>query len=563
MTRGYRFANALATKIAGRFSASRLRTKSDRLLAQRSLRRRAALLLIPVLFVIDVGAQETWVWRRPTPTGNDLSGIAYGNGTWVAVGLLGTILSSEDGRNWGLQNADTENHLNAVVLGNDEFVAVGDSGTVLTSFNGSDWIKQSLRFSTNLLGVAYGNGQYVAISLDGIIVVSPDARDWLKVSLDEIPIKLELMVDIAFGNGRFIVTAQDGAVIISEDGRSWERIETGAVSVVGFVEYSDGIFLYGGIYGEIYSSTDGFAWVQQSPPNEDPASELLNRPIYDLTYGSGHWVAVGASFPGGFSIAFTLGSGGGLEWSNEEIFAESALNGVHSANGVFVAVGNGGLIQFTDKPAVRRAKVTDGGFWDAVFAVASRPDRFAAVGSNSSVLTSTDGIAWSAWPQTWEYGQAILADGQRFIAAVLDILHPSFPTSSIRTSEDGINWTRHQFFNRVWLTSIARSDKVFLTGGYEVTGDDPAMRSSRIYQSTDAEDWSLTNADVPYAVLDIVLGKEETGGTLWVAVGAGNEILTSTNRTGLAANRTESRECNPGGRNLCRIKICGCGNHHF
>ena len=32
MTRGYRFANALATKIAGRFSASRLRTKSDRLL---------------------------------------------------------------------------------------------------------------------------------------------------------------------------------------------------------------------------------------------------------------------------------------------------------------------------------------------------------------------------------------------------------------------------------------------------------------------------------------------------------------------------------------------------
>ena len=34
MTRGYRFANALATKIAGRFSASRLRTKSDRLLAE-------------------------------------------------------------------------------------------------------------------------------------------------------------------------------------------------------------------------------------------------------------------------------------------------------------------------------------------------------------------------------------------------------------------------------------------------------------------------------------------------------------------------------------------------
>ena len=60
------------------------------------------------------------------------------------------------------------------------------------------------------------------------------------------------------------------------------------------------------------------------------------------------------------------------------------------------------------------------------------------------------------------------------------------------------------------------------------------MRSSRIYQSTDAEDWSLTNADVPYAVLDIVLGKEETGGTLWSQWG----LVTKSyfhNRTGLAA----------------------------
>ena len=59
--------------------------------------------------------------------------MTYGNGTFVAVGVGGTILTSPDGVNWTAQNSGTNNHLRGVTYGNGTFVAVGLGGTILTS----------------------------------------------------------------------------------------------------------------------------------------------------------------------------------------------------------------------------------------------------------------------------------------------------------------------------------------------------------------------------------------------------------------------------------------------
>src|SRR5512136_2088465 len=40
---------------------------------------------------------DNWHWRNPLPQGNTLQGVTYGNGTFVAVGENGTILTSPDG----------------------------------------------------------------------------------------------------------------------------------------------------------------------------------------------------------------------------------------------------------------------------------------------------------------------------------------------------------------------------------------------------------------------------------------------------------------------------------
>ena len=44
-----------------------------------------------------------WLWRNPLPHGNQFSGIAYGNGTFVGVANAGTITTSSDGTNWTSQ----------------------------------------------------------------------------------------------------------------------------------------------------------------------------------------------------------------------------------------------------------------------------------------------------------------------------------------------------------------------------------------------------------------------------------------------------------------------------
>src|SRR5262245_51177334 len=85
-----------------------------------------------------------------------LAGVAHGNGTFVAVGPVGVILTSAGGTVWMNRNSGVTANLHAVTFGNGQFVAVGDSGTILTSTNGVEWVRRSSRSSAYLNGVVYG-----------------------------------------------------------------------------------------------------------------------------------------------------------------------------------------------------------------------------------------------------------------------------------------------------------------------------------------------------------------------------------------------------------------------
>src|SRR5437016_3459231 len=82
-----------------------------------------------------------------------LSGIAYGNSQFVAVGDAGTILSSPDGGSWTKIRAGTTNNLSGITFGNDRFVTVGYDGTILISVGGATWT--SLRIAATLLGITF------------------------------------------------------------------------------------------------------------------------------------------------------------------------------------------------------------------------------------------------------------------------------------------------------------------------------------------------------------------------------------------------------------------------
>jgi len=73
-----------------------------------------------------ITSSDGLVWTQRW-NGTELYGVAWGAGTFVAVGLSGTILSSTDGVTWTPQTSGTTYHLRDVGFGDDTFVVVGQN----------------------------------------------------------------------------------------------------------------------------------------------------------------------------------------------------------------------------------------------------------------------------------------------------------------------------------------------------------------------------------------------------------------------------------------------------
>src|SRR5271165_5590386 len=106
-------------------------------------------------FLTQVMAQDNpidhWALRTSGST-KHLLGIAYGHGTYVAVGGLppidpsqpirASLLTSLDAMTWTslpLTNAN----IYGVSFLNDQFIAIGDSGLIMTSTDGLSWATQN------------------------------------------------------------------------------------------------------------------------------------------------------------------------------------------------------------------------------------------------------------------------------------------------------------------------------------------------------------------------------------------------------------------------------------
>jgi hypothetical protein len=79
------------------------------------------------------GSGEGTTWTPRGLGGTWFFSLTYGNGTFVAVGSNGTILTSPDRVSWTWRASGTDSSLFGVTYGNGLFVAVGDYGTILTS----------------------------------------------------------------------------------------------------------------------------------------------------------------------------------------------------------------------------------------------------------------------------------------------------------------------------------------------------------------------------------------------------------------------------------------------
>ena len=146
-----------------------------------------------------------------------LDDVAYGAGSFVAVGDMGEILTSPDGITWTERDSGTEKDLRGVAYGAGTFVAVGDKGEILTSPDGITWTEMTSGAEKDLLGVAYGNGRFVAVGSYGEILTSPDGITWTRRDSGT----ERSLNGVAYGNGIFVAVGQMGEILTSPDGITW------------------------------------------------------------------------------------------------------------------------------------------------------------------------------------------------------------------------------------------------------------------------------------------------------------------------------------------------------
>jgi photosystem II stability/assembly factor-like uncharacterized protein len=189
--------------------------------------------------------------------------------------------------------------------------------------------------------------------------------------------------------------------------------------------YGAGNFVLAGKHGVIYSSSYG--------KRINPAAGA--RDIRGLVFGGGQFVAVGVGWDVIAPSPVILTSQNGTTWTERAAPpGTESLYAVARGNGLYVAVGDEGHV-ITSLNGINWTARTSGTSeqllgvaWEGVFV---------AVGSNRTVLTSLDGTTWT--PQTAPAGMgsflnAVAHDGREFVAVSSG--------QAIMTSPDGAAWTQ-------------------------------------------------------------------------------------------------------------------------
>ncbi len=479
-------------------------------------------LLLMVALSARAGTSSVfWHWSSPSPSGLPLTGIAYGSGTYVAVGQAGLVLTSADGVSWNQQRVGTYQDFTSVAYGNSRFVASGTG--LFTSPDGKTWSLVSAYGPSNIafrglyffgygygrnlmksvdgvtwdpafmlsrssggsVGVAYGNGVYVCVLDDGEIFTSPDSVTWTQRYS---PARVfNGITDIAFANGRFLAIGYNGSNYValrSFDGVKW-AVKTlksdhgfGSTIVVG-----DGEFLVP-IRGGVMTSRNGRKWTYHATNTPTDNSWLINQEIY----GGGQYVAVGET-NSYHSVIDT--SPDGLSWESQ--ISQSLSTHVSRVRYIEEAGEFVGLGWREDGPPV--AFSPDGQSWQEASSgptgrlggIAFDGFTYVAVGSNGLIETSSDLSNWSKETSGVSEDLHDVAFGNGLFVAVGQ-------NGLVVTSPDGETWTRRSSF----VTSDL--DGILYAGGQFVA----AGAGSVIVTSPDGLIWTQRYGTGPFYYQDIL-----------------------------------------------------------
>jgi hypothetical protein len=242
------------------------------------------------LFTSPTGT--AWTYRVGPFPSNNLNGVVYGNGLWVAASNGVGLASSPDGITWTTRLS--ANNLYSLAYGNATFVAVGFSGKIYTSPDGITWTLRTSPFGTGYLRcLTYANGMFVAGGSDGssnmLLAKSTDGITWTATSYAT---TLGTYVQsVAFGNGLWLVTDGAPSVQTSPDLVTWTPRTTGIGSNQQTAPvYGAGMWVIVNQNGYTATSPDGVTWTAHFT-NLFGTGDVVDQ----IAYTGSLFVAVGAN----------------------------------------------------------------------------------------------------------------------------------------------------------------------------------------------------------------------------------------------------------------------------
>ena len=186
------------------------------------------------------------------PSSGQVSAITYGGGQFVAAGGGGSIATSPDGTSWTARTSGVTTDFTGIAYGNGLYVAVGTwfvnpTHPVAVSPDGINWtaVPAASVFNAKWTRIAFGEGLFVARSYQGgpNIMYSSDGVNWTagdpgNVASSDGP-------QIIYADGRFVAAGLWGSGLIyqSDDGITWSVLASGVPHDGQAIAYGDGIFV--------------------------------------------------------------------------------------------------------------------------------------------------------------------------------------------------------------------------------------------------------------------------------------------------------------------------------
>lgn len=299
--------------------------------------------------------------------------VCFGGDKFVAVGDSGThrIMYSFDGEYW-LAITPPSNMANAnftsICYGNGMFIAVASSNSsgtnqqIMTSTDGITWTERNTSDLFAFKDVCFGAGKYIIVgattSPNTKILTSVDGITWTATTLSGNTFSY---IAIAYGGGRFVAVADvytnKDAVLESLDfGASWQiKRVTDAANLGDNFPYT-GICYSNGAFRAVSTSTQysrtWMTWIYLVPSsNNYYRGDIFQFPNSSIAYGDGMNVYINPN-----AKPYLISSKAEPIWSNvqssismEQVAWSNtaaynvAWKSVCYANGMFVAVANGGI----------------------------------------------------------------------------------------------------------------------------------------------------------------------------------------------------------------------------